>query len=112
MSELRMSDFYQNLPWRTDGNVSFLYVTPEQNRAIAIAVNSHDQLVDTITEQEKVISELAGVLESFERVTDIWLPNEVADEHIVEAEALHMIRHRYLKLLAKHKQSKGEHNES
>lgn len=43
---MKISDFFSNLPWRTDGNVSFLYLTPEQNRAIAIAVNNHDRLVD------------------------------------------------------------------
>lgn len=43
---MKISDFFSNLPWRTDGNVSFLYLTPEQNRAIAIAVNNHDRLVE------------------------------------------------------------------
>ncbi|EGR4487109.1 hypothetical protein D6V39_02645 [Vibrio cholerae] len=43
---MKISDFFSNLPWRTDGNVSFLYLTPEQNRAIAIAVNNHDRLTE------------------------------------------------------------------
>ncbi|ENM3902033.1 hypothetical protein EFU53_000545 [Vibrio cholerae] len=43
---MQISNFFSNLPWRTDGNVSFLYLTPEQNRAIAIAVNNHDRIVE------------------------------------------------------------------
>ncbi|MDA5316703.1 hypothetical protein [Vibrio cholerae] len=50
---MKISDFFSNLPWRTDGNVSFLYLTPEQNRAIAIAVNNHDRL----TEENKRLRE-------------------------------------------------------
>ncbi|HAS4952596.1 TPA: hypothetical protein I7D81_002184 [Vibrio cholerae] len=50
---MKISDFFSNLPWRTDGNVSFLYLTPEQNRAIAIAVNNHDRL----TEENKKLRE-------------------------------------------------------
>ncbi|EOX1572939.1 hypothetical protein ACPD0E_001808 [Vibrio cholerae] len=50
---MEISNFFSNLPWRTDGNVSFLYLTPEQNRAIAIAVNNHDRL----TEENKKLRE-------------------------------------------------------
>ncbi|EPH5256778.1 hypothetical protein ACS0KS_002605 [Vibrio cholerae] len=60
---MKISDFFSNLPWRTDGNVSFLYLTPEQNRAIAIAVNNHDRL----TEENKRLRELLkGVVIEFD----------------------------------------------
>ena len=45
--------------------------------------------------------ELYEALASFERATDLWLPVEVSEEHVGEAQALHMLRNRMLAALAK-----------
>lgn len=63
---MKISDFFSNLPWRTDGNVSFLYLTPEQNRAIAIAVNNHDRLV----EENKRMRDLLEQIRAFKKQID------------------------------------------
>lgn len=45
--------------------------------------------------------ELYECLSAFERVTELWLPAEVSEEHIEEAEALHGLRRKMLEALAK-----------
>lgn len=44
-------------------------------------------------------AELVEIIESFERAESLWLPKCVDNEHISEAEALHELRSRYLRLL-------------
>lgn len=56
----------------------------------------------------EVAGELADIIEGFERATDIWLPKEVSQEHIHEAEALHMIRSKMLAALNKYREIKHE----
>lgn len=51
----------------------------------------------TITKQR---DELVKLFEGLERVTDIWLPSHVDNEHIGEAECLHRFRNEYLALLS------------
>lgn len=58
MCNKKMSDVYTNLPWREDGNVSFLYVEPEQNVMIAKSVNNHDRL----TEENKQLREFVKMI--------------------------------------------------
>lgn len=68
----------------------------DQAEAICIAVNQHSKLT-TITKQR---DELVKLFEGLERVTDIWLPSHVDNEHIGEAECLHRFRNEYLALLS------------
>jgi len=49
--------------------------------------------------------DMLEALEAIESITDIWLPNEIAEEHIHEAVALHQVREMYLRAIAK---AKGE----
>ena len=60
MSEVKMSDVYSNLPWREDGNVSFLYVEPIQNIMIAKAVNNHDRLQQENSELREFVTNLSN----------------------------------------------------
>ncbi|WP_114774105.1 hypothetical protein [Vibrio cholerae] len=62
---MEISNFFSNLPWRTDGNVSFLYLTPEQNRAIAIAVNNHDRLTNEVSKLREALSLTMSALSLF-----------------------------------------------
>tara|TARA_B100001059_G_C17790827_1_gene560042 strand:- start:526 stop:780 length:255 start_codon:yes stop_codon:yes gene_type:complete len=55
---MKMSDVYSNLPWREDGNVSFLYVEPTQNIMIAKAVNNHDRLEQENAELREALNTL------------------------------------------------------
>ena len=57
MSEVKMIDVYGNLPWREDGNVSFLYVEPIQNIMIAKAVNNYDRLQQENAELRKQLKD-------------------------------------------------------
>lgn len=64
---MKMSDVYANLPWREDGNVSFLYVEHEQNVMIAKAVNNHDKLTEDNKQLREAIEQLIsyrGILTS------------------------------------------------
>ncbi|HFG2023382.1 TPA: hypothetical protein ACGF6J_000792 [Vibrio cholerae] len=74
---MKISDFFSNLPWRTDGNVSFLYLTPEQNRAIAIAVNNHDRL----TEENKRLREALEKIQRMQSRTP-ELPEDYTHEDV------------------------------
>lgn len=78
---MKISDFFSNLPWRTDGNVSFLYLTPEQNRAIAIAVNNHDRL----TEENKRMREALECIHEYASMIPLHLTDEKthSNEHIM-----------------------------
>jgi len=58
MSEVKMIDVYGNLPWREDGNVSFLYVEPIQNIMIAKAVNNYDRLQQENAELREALKSL------------------------------------------------------
>lgn len=69
------------------------------------AKKEHDRLVDTITEQDKVISELVDALEF-----SICVAIENADECLIQETCDAFLP--YEKLLAKHKQSKGERDEN
>ena len=68
MEDVKMSDVYSNLPWREDGNVSFLYVEPVQNIMIAKAVNNHDRL-------EQEVAELREVLQATLNLSDRFVVN-------------------------------------
>ncbi|GIA27222.1 hypothetical protein FXE96_10110 [Vibrio cholerae] len=94
---MKISDFFSNLPWRTDGNVSFLYLTPEQNRAIAIAVNNHDRLVEENKRLREAISSAISI-------KDLWLPRvgftDCPPENYGEIEALCSMAKRFEQLLS------------
>lgn len=97
----------------SSGDASYIYVNGASatsrlvKDAIEHAVNSHDQLVDTIAEQEKVISELVSMLESIECVLDLGVAQNGNG-------ALGRYRMPIKQLLSsldsgtKHKQSKGD----
>lgn len=61
---MKMSDVYSNLPWREDGNVSFLYIEPIQNIMIAKAVNSHDRMTDEIAELRETLRQMVYLLDN------------------------------------------------
>ena len=49
--------------------------------------------------------DMLEALEAIESIKDIWLPSEIDEEHIHEALALHKVREKYLRAIAK---AKGE----
>lgn len=63
----------------------------------SVAINDAESEITAITKQR---DELAKLFEGLERVTDIWLPSHVDNEHIGEAECLHRFRNEYLALLS------------
>jgi len=67
---------------------------------------------DDLISRQRVISEQRGMkrkagvelyeaLAAFEQTQDLWLPDEVAEEHVGEAEALHTLRRKMIDALAK-----------
>lgn len=64
---MKMSDVYSNLPWREDGNVSFLYIEPIQNIMIAKAVNNHDRMDDEIAELREALGSMVSLIDA------IWI---------------------------------------
>ncbi|MEK1973769.1 hypothetical protein WOB87_11745 [Vibrio parahaemolyticus] len=67
-----------------------------------VAIGEKDARIDTLTNQR---DRLVKLLEGLERVTDIWLPANVNQEHQGEAEALHAFRKEYLSALAEIKKA-------
>ena len=105
MSKFRMTDVF-NLPVTKEREVCILEDrTPIMIAALLLnkeyvfhAINSHDQLVDTITKQEKVISELSDL--AYEFISTLSsIGNDCGAEDTKDFVD---------NLLAKHKQSKGE----
>ena len=100
MSEVKMIDVYGNLPWREDGNVSFLYVEPIQNIMIAKAVNNYDRLQQENAELRESESELVNETEDLKcQIEDLRGVLSVlsdADNHSVSQVRMAMRRARLL----------------
>ncbi|HFG1935093.1 TPA: hypothetical protein ACGF3Q_001522 [Vibrio cholerae] len=88
---MKISDFFSNLPWRTDGNVSFLYLTPEQNRAIAIAVNNHDRLVEENKKLHEALEKSQRLMNAFGMImVDVKRPKEDTINKLNRLISVHM----------------------
>lgn len=81
--------------WQTKSTISLA----ECEEVVANIINSHDKLVDTVTEQEKVIGELVEYLR--------LMRLETLERDGLGDGSLKMLME-VDELLAKHKQSKGE----
>lgn len=68
------------------------------NRCLQVIVRSNNAADASLI---AAAPELFEALAAFERVRELWLPTEVADEHAGEAEALHAIRWKMLAALSK-----------